>query len=102
MVRRFFGIPMLAMLRGGLNTWPARLFLRLSSCCVRPWASASDILRLITDGLSDTSVATVANHTIELPDDRTPIAATSPRPMRTFGESTDRRPRSSARSPSRR
>jgi len=83
---------MLAMLRGGLNTWPARLFFAFLVALFVAWGVGSDILRLITGGFSDTSVATVANHRIEMPELQDAYRRQLTQAMRTFGGNAEPTP----------
>jgi peptidyl-prolyl cis-trans isomerase D len=93
MVRRFFaGSPMLATLRGGLNTWPARLFFLFLVALFVAWGVGSDILRLITGGMSDNSVATIGDHRIEMPELQDAYRRELAQAMRTFGGRTDPTP----------
>jgi peptidyl-prolyl cis-trans isomerase D len=58
---------MLASLRSGLNTWVARLFFLFLVALFVAWGVGSDILRLISGGMSDSAVATVGGQKIALP-----------------------------------
>ena len=59
---------MLASIRSGLNTWPARLFFMFLVALFVAWGVGGDMLRLITGGMSSGSVATVGSRSIELPE----------------------------------
>jgi len=83
---------MLALLRGGLNTWPARLFFAFLVALFVAWGVGSDILRLITGGFADTSAATVGNHKIEMPELQDAYRRQLAQAMRTFGGNTEPTP----------
>jgi peptidyl-prolyl cis-trans isomerase D len=83
---------MLATLRGGLNTWPARLFFAFLVALFVAWGVGSDILRLISGGFSDNSAATVGNHRIEMPELQDAYRRQLAQAMRTFGDHTEPTP----------
>jgi peptidyl-prolyl cis-trans isomerase D len=55
---------MLASFRGALNTWPARLFFMFLVALFVAWGVGSDILRLISGGMSAGALATVGKTSI--------------------------------------
>ena len=59
---------MLGTLRNGLNSWVAKLFFGFLVVLFVAWGVGSDILRLITGGFADTSVATVGDQHIQMPE----------------------------------
>ena len=59
---------MLASLRSGLNTWPARLLFMFLVAVFVAWGIGGDMLRLITGGMSSGAVATVGGRDVSLPE----------------------------------
>jgi peptidyl-prolyl cis-trans isomerase D len=93
MVRRFFvGSPMLSTLRNGLNSWVAKLFFFFLVALFVAWGVGSDVLRLITGGMADTSAATVGGHRIEMPELQDAYRRQLAQAMRMFPNQTDPTP----------
>lgn len=59
---------MLVTFRRALNTWPARLLFIFLVVVFVAWGVGADVLRLITGGMSDNSVATVGSRKIMVPE----------------------------------
>jgi peptidyl-prolyl cis-trans isomerase D len=83
---------MLASLRSGLNTWPARLFFMFLVALFVAWGVGGDVLRLITGGASDGSVASVGNRRIDMPELLDAYRRQLAQVMRMFGGRTDPTP----------
>ncbi len=83
---------MLVTFRRGLNTWPARLLFMFLVVMFVAWGVGSDILRLITGGMSDNSVATVGSRSIGLPELQDAYRRQLAQVMRTFGGHTEPTP----------
>ena len=83
---------MLVTFRRGLNTWPARLLFMFLVVMFVAWGVGSDILRLITGGMSDDSVATVGSRSIGLPELQDAYRRQLAQVMRTFGGHTEPTP----------
>ena len=83
---------MLVTFRRGLNTWPARLLFIFLVVMFVAWGVGSDILRLITGGMSQSSVATVGGRTIEIPELQDAYRRQLAQTMRMFGGHTEPTP----------